>query len=116
MARRDIHVMMSAVNVVDRHTYAIEDAVWPAARKKNVGLVAMKVLGGGAQACRMPEELRPVSLRWVLSQPGVATAVVGMGSQQKLEQNVEWAGSFQPMTNEEAEELKKKTMALAKRW
>ena len=38
----DFDVMMNAVNLVDRHTYAFEDVVWPAARKQNVGLVAMK--------------------------------------------------------------------------
>ena len=36
IARRDIDVMMNAVNVVDRHTYAFEDLVWPLARRKSV--------------------------------------------------------------------------------
>jgi predicted aldo/keto reductase-like oxidoreductase len=116
IARRDIDVMMNAVNVVDRHTYAFEDVVWPAARKKNIGLVAMKVFGGGVQSCKMPEELRPASLRWVLSLPGVATAVIGIGSPKELEQNVEWARAFKPMTNEEANDLKQKTLPLAKQW
>src|SRR5262245_8243471 len=58
IARRDIDVMMNAINIVDRHTYAFEDIVWPLARQKNIGLAAMKVYGGGIQACKMPEELR----------------------------------------------------------
>src|SRR5439155_17478273 len=37
IARRDIDVMMNAVNIVDRHTYAFEDVVWPLARQKNIG-------------------------------------------------------------------------------
>lgn len=30
VAKRDFDVMMNAVNIVDRHTYAFEDTVWPA--------------------------------------------------------------------------------------
>jgi aryl-alcohol dehydrogenase-like predicted oxidoreductase len=116
IARRQIDVMMNAVNVVDRHTYAFEDVVWPAARKQNVGLVAMKVFGGGIKTCRMPAELRQASFRFALSVPGVAVAVIGMGSRKELEQNVEWARGFKPMTREEANELKKRTVALAKEW
>src|SRR5207244_11801885 len=77
IARRDIDIMMNAVNVVDRHTYSFETIVWPLARKKNVGLAAMKVFGGGITACKMPEELRQASFRFALSVPRVATAVHG---------------------------------------
>jgi uncharacterized protein len=116
--KRDIDVMMNAVNVVDRHTYAFEDVVWPLARKKGVGLVAMKVMGGNilVRPCKMPEELRQASLRYTLSVEGVALAVVGMGTDKELEQNVEWAKTFKPMTSEEAAELKKKTLPLAEKW
>jgi aryl-alcohol dehydrogenase-like predicted oxidoreductase len=116
VARRDFDVMMNAVNVVDRHTYAFEDVVWPAARKKGVGLVAMKVFGGGIASCKMPEELRQASFRFAQSVTGVALAVIGMGSEKELEQNVEWARTFKPMTAEEAGELKKQTVALARQW
>lgn len=116
VAKRDFDVMMNAVNIVDRHTYAFEDTVWPAARKKHIGLVAMKVYGGGITACKMPEELRHASFRFAQSVPGVALAVIGMGSLKELEQNVEWARTFKPLTADEAAELKKKTVALAKQW
>lgn len=59
--------------------------------KKHIGLVAMKVYGGGITACKMPEELRYASFRFAQSVPGVALAVIGMGSLKELEQNVEWA-------------------------
>jgi predicted aldo/keto reductase-like oxidoreductase len=64
----------------------------------------------------MPEELRQASFRFAQSVNGVALTVIGMGSEKELEQNVEWAKSFKPMTAEEANELKKKTVALAKEW
>ena len=116
IAARDIDAMMNAVNVVDRHTYAFEDLVWPAARKKNVGLVAMKVFGGGIVTCKMPEALREASLRFALSVPGVATAVLGMRTEKELEQNVAWAKAFKPLSKDEAIALKKETVALAKEW
>lgn len=116
IAKRDIDVMMNAVNVVDRHTYDFEDLVWPAARKKNIGLAAMKVFGGGIAYCKMPETLREASFRYALSVPGVAVAVIGMGSIKELEQNIGWAKSFKPLSMEEATELKKQTVAVAKKW
>ncbi len=119
IAARDVDAMMNAVNVVDRHTYAFEEIVWPLARKKNVGLVAMKVFGGGgfgAGSAKMPAELREASFRFVQSISGVVTAVIGMGSVRELEQNVQWAKTFKPMGAAEANALKKKTVALAKAW
>src|SRR5262249_40692123 len=116
IARRDIDVMMNAVNIVDRHTYAFEDVVWPLARQKNIGLAAMKVYGGGIQACKMPADLRQASFRFAQSVAGVALTVIGMGSQKELEENIEWAKSFKSMTIEEMNELKEKTVALAKAW
>jgi predicted aldo/keto reductase-like oxidoreductase len=116
IAKRDIDAMMNAVNIVDRHTYSFEEIVWSEARKKNIGLAAMKVFGGGITACKMPAELREASFRFAQSVKGVALTVIGMGSDKELEQNVEWARTYKPMTAEEANELKKKTVELAKEW
>ena len=84
--------------------------------EENVGLVAMKVFGGGIASCKMPDSLRHASFRYALSVPGVALAVIGMGKQSELEQNVGWAKSFKPLTKDEAAELKKETVAVAKKW
>lgn len=116
IARRDIDVMMNAVNIVDRHTYAFEDLVWPAARKKNIGLAAMKVFGGGIVACKMPQDLRQASFRFAQGVPGVTLTVIGMRTEKELEQNVEWAKTYQPLTPDELPELKTQTIALAKKW
>jgi predicted aldo/keto reductase-like oxidoreductase len=64
----------------------------------------------------MPEELRQASFRFAQSVEGVALTVIGMGSRKELEQNVEWARTFKPMTAEEAAGLKEQTVALARRW
>jgi aryl-alcohol dehydrogenase-like predicted oxidoreductase len=114
--KRDIDVMMNAVNIVDRHTYAFEDIVWPIARQKGIGLAAMKVYGGGIVTCKMPADLRQASFRFAQSVKGVALTVIGMRTQEELEQNVAWAKEFKPMTVADATELKAKTVALAKQW
>jgi aryl-alcohol dehydrogenase-like predicted oxidoreductase len=116
VARRDIDVMMVPMNIVDRHTYPFAELVGPAVRRMNIGLAAMKVFGGGLTRCMMPEELRHASFRFAQSVQGVALTVIGMGSVKELEQNVEWARTFKAMTAAEADELKPKTVALAKQW
>ena len=45
----EIDVLMNAVNFVVQHTYDFEHKVWSRAQSLNVGLVAMKVLGGAVQ-------------------------------------------------------------------
>jgi aryl-alcohol dehydrogenase-like predicted oxidoreductase len=116
IARRNVDAMMNAVNIVDRHTYSFESLVWPQARKQNVGLVAMKVFGGGIRSCKMPDDLRQASFRFAQSVPGVALTVIGMGTQKELEQNVEWARTFKPMTADEANELRRRTAQVAREW
>ena len=64
----------------------------------------------------MPEALRQASFRFAQSVPGVVLTVIGMSSIKELEQNVEWARTFKPMTADEANELRKQTVALAKEW
>ena len=64
----------------------------------------------------LPAELRRDSLRFALGVEGVATAVVGMRTVKELEQNVEWATAFEPLTAAESKALKKQTVALAREW
>ncbi len=113
---REIERLMNAVNVVDRHTYAFEQVVWEEARKKDIGLAAMKVFGGGIKTCKMPEDLRLASFRFAQSVAGVCLTVIGMGTEKELEQNVEWARTYKPMSAAEAEELNKKTVEVARKW
>jgi predicted aldo/keto reductase-like oxidoreductase len=68
------------------------------------------------QAHRARRQARDGRQGFAQSVSGVALTVIGMGSQKELEQNVEWAKSFKPLTATEAEELKKKSVALAKQW
>ena len=42
----EIDVLMNVANFAMQHTYGFETKVWPRARELNMGLVAMRVLGG----------------------------------------------------------------------
>jgi uncharacterized protein len=117
LREHDIDVIMNAVNFVDRHTYDFETKVWPLAAKKNVGLVAMKVFGGQqGSGCAMPKEHVPLALRYALSLPNVATAVVGMATQEELKLNLAGVRAFQPLAAEERAKLEKLGRDLARRW
>ena len=57
----------------------------PAARAKNVGVLAMKVMRDIVGEAATPDEL----LRYALSQEGVATALIGHHGMDTLQQNIE---------------------------
>jgi aryl-alcohol dehydrogenase-like predicted oxidoreductase len=91
-----------------------EEKVLPAAVKKGVGVIAIKVMGQaslleGGKA--KPEEL----IRYVLSLP-VATLDIAHTSLEILEQNVATAKSFKPMTGAEMAELRVRLSGMAPRW
>lgn len=113
----ELEVMMNAVNFVDAHTYDFEGRVWPLARARGLGLVAMKVFGGGQRGrARMPEGWHELALRYALSLEGCATAVVGMGSVAELEENVERVRRYQPLSEQERTELEGVGRELARVW
>lgn len=113
-------VQMNAVSLVARHIYDFEGKVWPEAARKDVGLAAMKVFGGGVGGgpgnARLPERLRPAALRYALGLPQVSVVVVGIKSEGELKQNLEWARAYKPLTKEELDELAAPTKELAKAW
>ncbi|MGH9405168.1 MAG: aldo/keto reductase [Terriglobia bacterium] len=77
----------------------------PAARQKNLGILAMKVTGqeallGTGRGGTSIDDL----LQYSLSLP-VAAAVVGMPSLSMIRQNAAWARAFQPMPRDAMEQL-----------
>lgn len=85
----EIDVFMHAVNYVNQHTYDFEHKVWARALDKNIGLVAMKVFGGGPYTFRFPPEDYEIALRYALSLKGLSTAVIGINQMAYLEQLLE---------------------------
>jgi predicted aldo/keto reductase-like oxidoreductase len=96
----DFDTVLMPVNPAEQRHKSFIENVLPLAWEKNMGIVGMKVYVRGF-ASRLPwyTSMEPF-LRFALSQP-VSTIVIGCDDIAQLEQNVEFAGSFEPMTQEE---------------
>jgi uncharacterized protein len=80
----------------------------PAARKKNLGILAMKVMGQEALIGPGPNKSDAAHLlQYTLSLP-VAAAVVGMPKLEIIRQNTAWARSFRPMSREEMNDFSRR--------
>lgn len=118
----DFDVMLTAVNIVARHTYPFESQVWPAAAAKGVGLLAMKVLGGvrdsatSAKGANLPDALMPVSVRHALHLPASAGIVVGLLDDDELRRALDWVRAATPLGECERRALDERTRDLARQW
>jgi aryl-alcohol dehydrogenase-like predicted oxidoreductase len=102
--RHDLNCVQMALNASRNGRF--EELALPAARRKNLGIIAMKVMGQellvGQGTGKAPAE---ALLRYSMSLP-VTTAVVGMPSLEMLAQNVEVARTFTPLSAKELDTLR----------
>src|SRR3954451_22708407 len=102
--RHDLDCVQMALNASRNGRF--EELALPAANKKNLGVIAMKItgqeflVGGGSGKADMNS-----LLRYSISLP-VTTAVVGMPKPEMLAHNIESARSFAPLTDQETERLR----------
>jgi predicted aldo/keto reductase-like oxidoreductase len=104
----EIDVLMNAVNFVVQHTYDFEHKVWSRAQSLNVGLVAMKVLGGAVKqegGFKVDEKYYEKAIRYALSIPGICVAVIGLENSAEIEKAAAVVSSAQPLSAEENLEL-----------
>src|SRR2546427_11125796 len=103
--RNDLDCVQMALNPSRNGRF--EELALPAAKQKNLGIIAMKVtgqeylLGSGSGKSDMSS-----LLRYSMSLP-ITTAVVGMPRLEMLEHNIEVARSFSPLREEEMEHLRR---------
>jgi len=110
-----IDVVMPVMNYADRNIYNFEGTVLPECRKRNVGVVAMKVYAGikggfpnhrkGWVGCATPPERLSRAMAYALDLEGVSVANVGPFTMEQAIQNVELARRYQPLTDPEREDL-----------
>jgi aryl-alcohol dehydrogenase-like predicted oxidoreductase len=117
----EFDVVMCVLNFVDRFTYDFEGKVLPIARKHNVGVVAMKVMAAPQKGYGKPNPGRladyaDLAIRYSLSLPEVACAVVGVFSADELKQNVAIAKSRKSLTKFELQKLASIGKELAQKW
>jgi hypothetical protein len=103
--RHDLDCVQMALNVTRNGRF--EELALPAARKKNLGIIAMKVMGQDFLIGPESGNLDPVPLlRYSMSLP-VAVAVVGMPKLAHLDGNIEVARSFAPLSDVEMDSLRR---------
>jgi aryl-alcohol dehydrogenase-like predicted oxidoreductase len=96
----DFDTVLLPVNPAEPALKSFIDEVIPLAEERGMGIIAMKVYFRGF-AARIPgfAGMEPF-FRFALSHP-VSTAVIGCDDLEQLEENVRFARSFIPMTEEE---------------
>ncbi|HEX9109220.1 MAG TPA: aldo/keto reductase [Longimicrobiales bacterium] len=120
LSEHELDVIMTPANLADVHTYGFERSVWPLARQKGCGLLAMKVFAGpdegGHTIARMPRQYHDLAYRYALSLEGCASAVIGMLNRRDLHENVQRARTFQPLGKEDWERVGQIGAELARKW
>lgn len=110
-----IDVVMGVMNYADRNIYDFEGKVLPECRKRNVGVVAMKVYAGikggfpnhrkAWVGCNTPPERMGNALAYALDLEGVSVANVGPFTMEQAIRNVELAKQYKPLTDIERQDL-----------
>ncbi len=103
----DVDVCILAMNPTQYGKFA--SVAMPAAREKNVGVIAMKTMRGIVENAGNPGEC----LNYAWSQPGVATAVVGHVGMANLDQNIQLALTYKAQSQTEQRELENRMAHLA---
>ena len=99
LTRYPFDTVLVALGVADRLVTSPETFVLPRAVERNVGVIAMKVLGHGEFPNRGP------ALRYALGLPGVSLAIVGMKSTEEVDEAVAHAAAYRPLEAQELEQL-----------
>lgn len=87
--------VLFAASALDHLFMSFVDEFLPVANARGVATIGMKILGFGALTHEVER-----ALRYSMSLP-LSTVIVGVSSMQQLEQNLEIAESFTPMTDAE---------------
>ncbi|MCX6590868.1 MAG: aldo/keto reductase [Acidobacteria bacterium] len=114
----EIELFMCSVNFVERHIYNFEEKVLPECRKRGVGVIGMKVLGGPVKggARLMSADDYAATLRYAWSTPGLAVAIVGVRTPEELRMALKAARDYQPLPAPEMSSLMQRGKTMAAQW
>ncbi len=105
--RHRMDVVMMALNVATNghQDRSFEEVALPACERRELGVVAMKVMGRNQFVGKHPQLTGPNLLRYVLTLP-VDSAVITMPSINQVYENLETARNFKPLSGEELAALR----------
>lgn len=114
----EVELLMCTVNHVERHIYGYEEKVLPECRKRNVGVIAMKVLGGPmkAGARLITDQEYEDTLRYVWGVQGVSVAIIGVRTVEELRKGLAAARAYKPLTEKEMTGVTERGKVLAAQW
>lgn len=101
--------VLAALGVADRLVTSPETFLLPHAADREIGVIAMKVLGHGTFASR------DLALRYALGLPGVSLAIVGLKTPDEIDEVVTHAATYRPLDQSELERLIAETRPLVER-
>lgn len=113
LERFDFDTVLMPLNPAEPHYKSFIEYVLPAAVERQMGVIAMKVYFGGLASLIAQSGLAPF-FRYALSYP-VTTAVIGCDTIEQLEENVRFASSFEPMTEDEVSAMNHQFFPIAHR-
>jgi predicted aldo/keto reductase-like oxidoreductase len=99
LGRYPFDTVLVALGMADRLVTSPETFLLPKAREKSAGVIAMKTLGHGQF------QSVDLALRYSLGLDGVSLAIVGMDVPVQIDQIVQIAADFTPLTEREEEVL-----------
>ncbi len=110
LRRFQFHTTLIPVNAVEKHhSNSFIPTVLPLAQQKNLGVIAMKVPAYGKLFQAGGLKNIQQALGYSLSQPGVHCCIISVDSLQQLEENVQAAISYQPLTNQDLAAIEQRT-------
>ncbi|HUS17045.1 MAG TPA: aldo/keto reductase [Chloroflexia bacterium] len=99
LERYDFDTVLVAIGAVDRLVSGPEETLLPVARRKEAGVIAMKVYGHGTL------KNRELALRYSLGLPGVSLAILGMDEEAHIDENARLAETYRPLEERELNPL-----------
>jgi aryl-alcohol dehydrogenase-like predicted oxidoreductase len=108
MRRFAFDTVLVALNAADVHRLSFLHTVVAEAARRNMGVIAMKVTAQGRLLTRVP--MRD-ALGYVLSQPGVSTAIIGCETPEEVDENARLAVDFAALPEEHLRRLESATRA-----
>ncbi len=100
------------LNCFDPGYRSFETEVLPELQKRDIAPLGMKSLGGSGEMVRHGAITAEEGLRYAMSLP-VATTISGVDSMEVLDQNLEIAVNFQPLTSAEMKQLRDRNQLFA---
>jgi len=101
------------LNVLDAHYHSFEKQVLPALEEEGCGIIGMKALGGEGQIAKTGTVTATEAYHYAMNLP-TATVVCGCDSLDVLHQALDAARSFEPLSNEQVQQLMDRTAEVAK--